>query len=195
MQEWNGKRTKEEKVMSKIIVYASRYGTSKEYAVKIAEEKGYPLCSYNEIPDSIKKYDEIIFIAPVYAGKIYALDKFIKNNNKLGELKLTFVVVGVYNPNRENNTSKLSKLVRDTLKGSNFKIQSIYHLYGKLEVDKLSFMHKMLIKALYRKAKKEPINQLSDNDRDIVEAYEQETKPDSINSDHFNQFKKVLVNL
>lgn len=181
--------------MSKIIVYASRYGTSKEYAVKIAEEKGYPLCSYNEIPDSINKYGEIIFIAPVYAGKIYALDKFMKNNNKLGELKLILVVVGVYNPNRENNTSKISKLVSDRLKSSNFKIQSIYHLHGKLEVDKLSFMHKMLIKALYRKAKKEPIHQISDNDRDIVEAYEQETKLDSMDSAQFTQFKKVLVNL
>lgn len=192
MQEWNEKRTKEEKVVSKMIVYASRYGTSREYAVTIAEEKGYPLCSYNENPDNIKQYDEIIFVAPVYAGKIYALDKFLKENNKLGEIKLTLVVVGVYNPNRENNTSNINKLVSEMLKKSKFKLQSIYHLHGKLEVDKLSFMHKMLIKALYRKAKKSPVDQLSDNDKDIVEAYEQAGKLDSIDS---TQLDKVLVKL
>lgn len=178
--------------MSKIIVYASRYGTSKEYAIKIAEQKGYPLCSYNELPDSIKQYDEIIFIAPVYAGKIFALDQLLKESNKLGEMKLTLVVVGVYNPNRENNTYNIKKLVSEMLQKSNFKLQSIYHLNGKLEVDKLSFMHKLLIKALYRKAKKSPIDQLSDNDRDIVAAYEQTGKLDSIDS---TQLDKVLVNL
>lgn len=192
MQEWNEKRTKEGKVVSKMIVYASRYGTSREYAVKIAEEKGYPLCSYNEIQDNIKQYDEIIFIAPVYAGKIYALDKFLKENNKLGEVKLTLVIVGVYNPNRENNTSNINKLVSEMLKKSKFKLQAIHHLHGKLKVDKLSFMHKMLIKALYRKAKKSPADQLSDNDRDIVAAYEQTNKLDSSDS---AQLDKVLVNL
>lgn len=178
--------------MSKIIVYASRYGTSKEYAIKIAEQKGYPLCSYNELPDSIKQYDEIIFIAPVYAGKIFALDKLLKESNKFGELKLTVVVVGVYNPNREDNISKIKKVVSDTLNKSNSKLQSIYHLNGKLEVDKLSFMHKMLIKALYRKAKKSPADQLSDNDRDIVAACEQSNKLDSSDS---AQLDKVLANL
>jgi hypothetical protein len=71
-------------------------------------------------------------------------------------------------------------------------LQSIYHLNGKLEVDKLSFMHKMLIKALYRKAKKSPFDQLSDNDRDIVAAYEQTNKLESSDS---TQLDKVLVNL
>lgn len=195
MQEWNAKRTEEEKVMSKMIVYASRYGTSREYAVRISEEKGYPLCSYNEIPDIINQYDEIIFVAPVYAGKIYVLDKLLKENSKLGEMKLTLVVVGVYNPNRESNTSRIKTLVSDMLKKSNIKLQAIYHLHGKLEVDQLSFMHKMLIKALYHKAKKSPVDQLNDNDKDIVEAYEQNNKQDFIISAYAVQLDKVLINL
>ncbi|WP_185967539.1 flavodoxin domain-containing protein [Clostridium sp. HBUAS56010] len=158
--------------MKKIIVYASRYGTSKEYAAQIASKKNYPVVPLEEHINLVNPYDEIIFIAPVYMGKIMSLEKFIKMADKWESKKITVITVGVYNPNRKSNTSILQEKIKRVVEKTNLNLQNIYHLYGNLHLEDLSFLHKTLINTLYKTAKKKSLEQLNEDEKDIIKAYE-----------------------
>ncbi|WP_222591724.1 hypothetical protein, partial [Marinilactibacillus psychrotolerans] len=48
-----------------------------------------------------------------------------------------------------------------------------YYLSGKLDIKNLSFKHKFLINLLYKNAKKKDLIELTKNELDIINAYEQ----------------------
>ncbi|MBM7109731.1 flavodoxin domain-containing protein [Brevibacillus laterosporus] len=173
---------------NKIIVYATRYGASKEYALRIAKRKDFAIFPYKEIPKSAH-YDEIILVAPIYAGKIFGLKNIIKETNNAEKKKITIITVGVYNPNRDDNNLQIRNLVYNMLEKSMLELKMIHHLYGKLEIEKLSFVHKLLIQTLYRKAKKSSLEQLSENEKDIIKAIEQKRELD------YYQLDKILESL
>ncbi|GAJ27091.1 hypothetical protein JCM15457_2053 [Liquorilactobacillus sucicola DSM 21376 = JCM 15457] len=175
--------------MNKIIVYASRYGTSKHYAFKIAEQKKYPICSLDEFVDHKKQYNELIFIAPVYMGKVWGLDKLIRRLDHDDQVELTLLTVGIYNPKRGANHSKIQKKINKISKKEPFKLQSLYHLRGQLKLNKLSITHKLLIKALYKNAKKQKPQALSKDERDIIKAYEHSKQADD------TEFSEILARI
>lgn len=55
---------------------------------------------------------------------------------------------------------------------SNLKLKNIFCLTGKLQLNKLTFRHKLLINALYKSSKKKDISQLTENEKDIILSYE-----------------------
>lgn len=150
------------------------YGTSKEYATEISKQKNIPAYSFQELPDSIIKFDEIIHLGAIYMGKILGFDKFIKKYRSIYK-KLTVISVGMYNPKRESNYMKIEALVKRNVKKTNFNLGKIYCLSGHIDVKRLSFTHKLLVNALYKKAKKQAISKLNEDEMDIIKSYENDT--------------------
>ena len=57
--------------MKGIIVYKSKYGSTKKYAEWIAEETGYDCVECGKVKtESIKEYDTLIFGGGLYASGI-----------------------------------------------------------------------------------------------------------------------------
>ncbi|MHC5229139.1 flavodoxin domain-containing protein [Enterococcus sp. LJL99] len=157
--------------MKKIVIYASRYGTTKSFATKIGEEKNIPVFSYKEPDLPLTAVNEIIFVGAIYTSKILGLEAFLKNK-QLTVQKITILTVGLYDPKRENNQQRIEHFVKEKLKNSQLKLQGIYSLSGYLNVSQLSFPHRLLIKALYKQAQKKPVNQRTAEEIDIIHAYE-----------------------
>lgn len=67
--------------MNKIaVVYASKYGSTKQYAQWIAEELSADLFESNKIPiNELKEFDTIIYGGGLYAGTIKGINLIIKN--------------------------------------------------------------------------------------------------------------------
>lgn len=62
-----------------IVIYKSRYGTTRRYAKWISEELGCSAVSVDEIKKrDLKQYDTIIYGGSIRAGGIRELDKFLK---------------------------------------------------------------------------------------------------------------------
>ncbi|WP_057735497.1 flavodoxin domain-containing protein [Liquorilactobacillus uvarum] len=175
--------------MNKIVIYSSRYGTSAKYAHKIAEQKNYFLCSLDKIVNYTDKCDEIIFIAPIYIGKIFGFNKLIRELRQSNQVKITLIIVGIYDPQRAENNLKIEKMIIKMVEGSSFKLQSIYRLRGQLNIKKLSITHRILINALYTAAKKKGNEDLSENEKDIISAYENQKQ---VNDDNFNKMLKNI---
>jgi menaquinone-dependent protoporphyrinogen IX oxidase len=62
--------------MKGIIIYKSRYGSTKQFSEWLQAETGFNLCKITQCPDDIKNYDTIVIGSSIHGGRI-ALDKWI----------------------------------------------------------------------------------------------------------------------
>ena len=64
-----------------IIIYKSKYGTTKKYAEWLAKEINYDIIEYSKAKiNQITKYQNIIFCGAIYASGISCLSILKKNN-------------------------------------------------------------------------------------------------------------------
>jgi len=122
--------------MSRIaVIYKSKYGSTRKYALWIAEELGATLIEATQVKhEQLMSYDTVIFGGGVYAGSINGLDKIIKAECK----RLAVFTVGIANPANTDYSELLKKNFPKT-KPENLKV---FHLRGALDYSKLSLLHK-----------------------------------------------------
>lgn len=165
------------KMMNKMIIYSSQYGTSKQYATELSQKKAIPMYSVESIPESIVEADEIIYVGSIYMGKALGFDKFSKKYKTLSS-ELIVISAGMYDPTRKDNTDNIELTVKENLQKTNFLLKDIFCLKGKLDTQQLRLKHKILVNALYKSAKRKKESDLNDNERDIVRAYEDDSQID-----------------
>lgn len=113
--------------MNSIILYGSRYGTSRKYAEKLSESTGISCQDVEGFAD-YDQYQRFIYIGSLYIGKVRGLKKFLKNYDKDKELIL--VVVGLGNPeDKETLKIREEQLAKELDSDLHYTI-SIYHLKG-----------------------------------------------------------------
>ncbi|GGC79518.1 flavodoxin domain-containing protein [Enterococcus wangshanyuanii] len=157
---------------NKIIVYTTRHGASESVALRISRETNYTIVSEKEFNGSSDDA-EVLFVAPIYMGAVFGLDSLVKKLNKSNKVKLTIVTIGLYDPNRESNVENIRNHVESSLADSTIVLLNLFSIRGKLDMKKLSFTQKMLIKALYNKAKKADVKNRTENEQDIIKAVEE----------------------
>ena len=56
--------------MSNIIIYASYYGTTKQYAEELSKRTNIKVISFKKVNQQIDNYDNIIYLGGLYAGGV-----------------------------------------------------------------------------------------------------------------------------
>lgn len=173
--------------MKKVIVYASHYGSTKRYAQKLAELTGVLAISHEEVKD-LSEYEEVIHMGGLYAGGVSGL----KNTIKLlpENAKLIIVTVGLADVTKEKNTEHIKSAIKQQVTQEIYEKATVLHLRGGIDYSKLSFIHKMMMSMVYRKAKSVPKEQQTQEDIDLIETYNQ--KVDFVNYDTLEQIIEVL---
>lgn len=123
--------------MNTIIVYASKYGTSKSYAKKLGELTETPVFSIFSLP--IQLPEKIIFVAPIYLGQIKDLKQLLKR--LLPENKLVLLLNGLFDYSKIEQCNKLEANFPSALETSD-----IFYLPGAVAQDELNFVDKNIIK-------------------------------------------------
>ena len=98
----------------KIIIYASQYGSTKEYADELSKRTGIEAVEYTEITD-INQYDTIVYLAPLYAGSVMGLKKTLNKIRDVQEKKLIVGTVGLADPNDKRNREEIMNLKHKTM--------------------------------------------------------------------------------
>lgn len=155
--------------MKKLIVFASKYGTSKRYAQELSKRTGIEAKDYTEIDD--EKADELIFVGGLYAGEIIGLKNTV---NKIQPEKLIAVSVGLVDPNIEENKNNLHDMISKSIP-EKYKDSAIFNLRGGMQLEKLNFKHRLIMKFLNNRLKKVPLNERSPQVRDMIECYGKST--------------------
>ena len=143
--------------MKAIVLYKTKYGSTKAYAQWITEELGAEIAEASKIkPDELLKYDTIIYGGGLYAEVIAGVSLITKNINKLQNKKLIVYTTGLTPPDCREYYEKL--VVEKNFKNGIYSKIKMFNYPGKMIVSELSVVHKAAIVALKKimSDKKEP---------------------------------------
>ena len=161
--------------MAKVLVlYFSKYGSTKKYAEWIASELNGDIYNIKNFKQNIlNNYDTIILGSGLYAGKIEGINIIIKNYEVIENKKLVLFTCGLadYSKdlNRNNINKRLEKIIPEDIK-RNIKI---FYLQGGINYKKLNFKHKMMMGLLKIITMKKGIGNLNEEDKEFIETYGQ----------------------
>ena len=127
--------------MNAILIYASCYGSARRYAEELSRRTGWPAVSFKDMPD-LAGYDTVVHMGGLYAEKLMGLKKTVK---ALPEgARLIVVTVGLGDPSSPEAADRLKANVKKALPAG--LEAECFHLRGAMDMEKLSFRHKMMIK-------------------------------------------------
>ena len=170
--------------MKKLIIYGSHYGTTKCYAEKLAEMTEISAINSEKVRE-LAAYEEVIHLGGLYAGGVNGL----KNTIKLlpNNAKLIIVTVGLADVTKQENTEHIKKAIYGQIPQDIFDKAQILHLRGGIDYSRLSFVHKMMMSFLYKKIKNTPEEQQTQEERELIQTYNQ--KVDFVD---FSSLQKIV---
>ena len=133
--------------MKSIVIYKSKYGSTRTYAKWIAEELG---CSAFESKyvkiDDLLAYDVIVYGGGLYAEAINGVTLITKNPEVLKDKKIVIYTTGITPIECREYYDKLviEKNFKQGLPGN----VTIYNFLGKMILDELSLPHRAALKTL-----------------------------------------------
>ena len=133
--------------MKAIVIYKSKYGSTKQYAKWISEELGCDIVEAKSVSvDFLKEYDTIIYGGGLYGEVINGVSLITKNLDALSDKKIVVYTTGI---TPLDCRDYYDKLVID----KNFKMGvpqnvKVFNFLGKMVVSELSLVHKTAIKTL-----------------------------------------------
>lgn len=141
------------------VIYKSLCGHTKEYAEWISQELNADLIENTKLsPQTLEKYDVIIYGGGLYASGILGAKLISGNYDKLKEKKIIIFMVGAtISPTEEgykrvigyNFTNKMQENIK------------FFYLRGGIDYSKLSLVHKMMLTT-----KKKAIEKMTERDEE-----------------------------
>ena len=133
--------------MSTIVIYKSKYGSTKQYAEWIAQDLGCDVLEAKSVnSEMLTKYDTIIYGGGLYAEIIAGVSILTKNIDKLKDKKLIVFTTGI--------TPSYCREYYDVMvPEKNFKPEilpmfKIFNFPGKMVLSELSLVHRTALKTL-----------------------------------------------
>lgn len=156
--------------MEKIIVYGSKYGTTKSYANELSSKTGISCIEYTKVK-SLNDFSTVIYIGGLYAGGVLGLKKTLKKYPLSSDQKFICITVGLGDPKVQSNVEHIKSSLAKQIPKEIFNHCECFHLRGGIEYEKLSKVHAIMMKALYNKVKKLPKEKQSNETRELIETY------------------------
>ena len=133
--------------MNAIVLYRTKYGSTKAYAEWIAESLGCKAKDAKKIKiDDITKYDTIIYGGGLYAEVINGVSLITKNLEKLKDKKLIVFSIGITPLDCRDYYDKL--VIEKNFKPEMIEKIKVFNFMGKMILSELSISHRTAIKAL-----------------------------------------------
>ena len=143
--------------MNTIVIYKSKYGSTKTYAEWIAEDLGCQAIDAAKVKaDDLVKYDTIVYGGGLYAEVIAGVTLITKNLDKLEGKKIAIYTTGITPLDCREYYDKM--VVEKNFKNGLPEYIKIFNFTGKMIIEELSAVHKAALKTLKKimTSKKEP---------------------------------------
>lgn len=154
--------------MKSLILYASRYGTTRQYAEELGKQTGFPVFSW-EKAENLREYDQILYFGALYAGSMKGLKAILRKVNPGADLIL--VTVGVADPANEENIRNIRASLAKQIPEVWLEKAKIFHLRGGIDYNRLSPLHRTMMALLYSKVSKIPESERDAETRALIETY------------------------
>ena len=154
----------------KIIIYASQYGSTKQYADELSKRTGIETAEYTEVTD-INQYDVIVYLAPLYAGRVMGLKKTLNKIRGIQDKKLVVGTVGLADPNDKKNREGIMIGMKEQLHGCIYDRARVYFLRGAIDYSNLNLKHKTMMAFIHRKVKGMKEEEKTAEIKAVIETY------------------------
>jgi menaquinone-dependent protoporphyrinogen IX oxidase len=148
--------------MRAVILYKSKYGTTKQYAEWIANALNADLFDIKDISISkINEYDYAVLGGGMYAGSVLGANLI----NKIKCKQIVLFTVGLADPATTDYSGHYNRMFPDGVP-ENFKI---FHFRGGINYNKLSFVHRTMMNMLVKTVRKKSV--LSEEEKLFLSSY------------------------
>jgi Flavodoxin len=154
-------------VMKTVVIYKSKSGFTKKYAVWIAEALAADIYPVSEIIEAdLDRYDSVVYGGGLHAVGINGI-KFIKRNlERIKGKRLAIFACGA-SPARENVLKEVCDM---NFSSEEQKYLKFFYLRGGFDYSKLTFVDKILMSLM--KMKLNSRKQLEPDERGMLAAYD-----------------------
>lgn len=159
--------------MKKIIICGSHYGTTKQYATELSRRLGIELVEYSKLK-SLSEYDTIVYMGALYAGGVLGLKETVKLLPSAINKKIYIVTVGLADPKDDVNISNIRNSIKQQVPPDVFSEAHFFHLRGGIDYKRINFKHKFMMRLLYNKVKKIPVEEQDAETKAMIATYNKE---------------------
>jgi len=176
--------------MAKILVmFFSKYGTTKKYAEWIAEELNGDILDVKNIKQNILvNYDTIILGSGLYAGRIVGLNIIKNNYEKIKNKKIVIFTCGLADYSKTENINAIKERIVNILSEKITENIKIFYLRGGINYKKLNLTHKIMMWMLKKMIMKKESAQLNEENKEFIETFGKTV--DFTNKDNINEIIK-----
>ena len=156
--------------MERIIIYGSKYGTTKRYAEELSQRTGIPCRNCKEVK-SLSSCKVVIHLGGIYAGQILGLSQTAKLLRREPAAKLLVVTVGLSDPADETNARNIQNFIKKQLADLLWAETKLFHLRGGMDYSRLSVAHRAMMGLLYSRVKKIPPEERNSETQGLIETF------------------------
>lgn len=133
--------------MKAIVIYKSKYGSTKTYAEWIAEELSCEAVDAKQVKvEDLAEYDTIIYGGGLYAEVIAGVTLITKNMERLSGKKLIIYTTGITPLDCRDYYDKM--VMEKNFKGDTASRVKVFNFLGKMVMDELTLVHRTALKTL-----------------------------------------------
>jgi menaquinone-dependent protoporphyrinogen IX oxidase len=127
--------------MKGIIIYKSKYGSTKQYADWLHEETGFDLYGIEGFSQDLSEYDTIVIAASIHAGSL-SLKGFLLEKWPLISKKRTAVLV----TSGAGHPEVVNRIIKDSLPPAVYEELRIFPVGGRYVLGEMSLIDRTLIR-------------------------------------------------
>ena len=146
--------------MSTVILYGSRYGTSRRYAQALAERTGLP-CYPADQAARAEGCAELVYVGGLYAGGVCGLGRALRALAPDPARRYLIATVGLADPHDAENIRNIRTALQARLPKPVLDNARLFHLRGGIDYSRLNFAA----------AKNQPPEQQNAETRAMIETY------------------------
>ena len=133
--------------MNAIVIYKTKYGSTKAYAEWIAEALGCELAEAGKVKaGDLEQYDTVIYGGGLYAEVINGVSLITKNFDSLADKKLAVFSTGITPCDCRDYYDKL--VIEKNFKPHMLERIKVFNFPGKMILGELSLPHRAALKTL-----------------------------------------------
>lgn len=160
--------------MKTVVIFQSKYGSTKKYAQWIAEELSCDIFEKKNVKaGSLDEYDTIIYGGGLYAGGVSGIDLLVKNFDRISNKNLILFTCGLADPSETHNTDSIKAGLKKVLSPQMQEKIKVYHLRGAVDYSKLNVVHKSMLAMVHKMVQKKDPSSMSDEDKEMLATYGQ----------------------
>lgn len=130
-----------------IVIYKTKYGSTKSYAEWIAEDLGCCAVNAKDVKiDDLLQYDTIIYGGGLYAEIINGVSLITKNFDKLSDKKVIIYTTGI--TPLDVRAYYDGEVLEKNFKNGVPENVKIFNFLGKMKMEELTLVHRAALKSL-----------------------------------------------